>query len=196
MTGLKTMMAALTVGLLAGAALAGDGPADKVTGSLLNASFSNEPCPECPPGIQVNLENANGKEISAHEALGKRLQHGFVYILRVDGTWDLIDLGNGVDSCVYVYADGRARIGGLVVDGTGPGLGRYFGFEVEDKGEPGKWADLITTVRFPPLSVNPESRENFGAWCAVGNREGNTAVWPGLVVDGNLKVHNYPGDGD
>jgi hypothetical protein len=195
MTGLKTMTA-VALGLLAGAALAGDGPADKVTGTSLRASFSAEPCPECPPGIQVNLANANVHEVSAHEARGRQSQHGYVYILRASGAWDLIDLGNVDNACVHVYADGRARIGGQVVDGTSVALGRYFGFEIEDKGEPGKWSDRVTTVRFPKLSDDPQSQANFRNWCADGDLFGSTAVWPGLVVDGNIKVHNYPGDGD
>jgi hypothetical protein len=144
----------------------------------------------------VTLANAVSREISAHEASGRRVQHGYVYLVRPTGQWELIDLGSVEDSCVKVFGDGMARIGGLVIDGTGPGVGRYFGFEIEDKGEPAWCSDLSTTVRFPRLSDDPDSRDNFRAWCQDGTLDGNTGYWPGVVVYGNIKVHNYPGDGD
>jgi hypothetical protein len=199
MTGLK-MMTAVALGLLAGVALAGDGPADKVTGFLFRVPPSNPACSEDPPDLQVTLASAISKEFSAHEALGRRLQHGYVYLVRPTGLWELIDLGNVEESCVNVFADGKARVGGLIIDGTGPAVGRYFGFEIEDKGEPAWCSDISTTVRFPRPQEDPEDppqgRVDFLNWCETGSLEGNTGYWPGVVVYGNIKVHNYPGDGD
>lgn len=196
MTGLKTLMTAVALGMLAGGAVAGDGPADKVTGFFYNVSASNPACSEDPPDLQVTLASAVSKEFSAHEALGKKLQHGYVYLVRPTGAWELIDLGNAGESCVNVYADGEARVGGLIIDGTGPAVGRYFGFEIVDQGEPAACSDMSTTVRFPRLADDPDSRENFLEWCESGSLDGNTGYWPGIVVYGNVKVHNYAGDGD
>lgn len=196
MTGLKTLMTAVALGLFAGAAVAGDGPADKVTGFFYNVSASDPACSADPPDLEVTLANAVSKEFSAHEARGKRLQHGYVYLVRPTGQWELIDLGDVEESCVNVYADGEARVGGLIIDGTGPAVGRYFGFIVVDKGEPAACSDMSTTVRFPRLTDDPDSRENFLHWCETGNLDGNTGYWPGVLVYGNVKVHNYPGDGD
>jgi len=200
MTGLKTMMTTVALSLLAGAAVAGDGPADKVTGFFYNVSDEDPACSADPPDLQVTLANAVSKEFSAHEALGRKLQYGYVYLVRPNGAWELIDLGNVEESCVNVYEDGKARVGGLVIDGTGPAVGRYFGFEIVDKGEPARCSDMSTTVRFPRPSEDPEDppqgRTDFLNWCETGSLHGSTAYWPGVLVYGNVKVHNYPGDGD
>ena len=164
--------------LFAASALA-DGPADKVTGSFRHAGPVND------PGDVVY-----SKHISAHEALNGMPQFGFIYIVRPDGyTWEYIDLGDTENACVVVYADGQARVGGLVTDGIGPGLGRYFGWALQDNGEPGRMSDLTTTLRF-------DDAEDFLAWCEDGSMDWANAVWPHIVVGGNLQVHNFSTDSD
>lgn len=168
----------LAAGLLVALPVLGDGPADKVTGTYGHAG-----CADCP---------VYRKEVVAHEAIGRQPQKGSIYIVRPDGTWNYIDL-SASNACVHVYDDGKARIGGLNSDGDGPGIGRFFGWEVEDNGEPAAWVDKTTTVRF---DGNAEGRDYFLDWCATGNPTGNTAIFPHMVVDGNLQVHNHGADGD
>jgi hypothetical protein len=172
-------------GALLMAAGAAGSPADKVTGEFMHLMS-----PECPP---VDEQPAYGKEMSAHESIDGRMQKGFIYIYRPDGTWNYIDLGNAANACVNVYENDKARVGGLNIDGTGPGIGRYFGWELEDHGEPGACADLVTGLRFPET---PEGRLDFLEWCATGDRTGSTAVWPHVMIEGNLQIHNHAADGD
>jgi hypothetical protein len=156
-----------------------DGPADTVTGGFRHAAPVND------PGDVIYT-----KRINAHEAVDGLLQHGFIYIVRPDGhTWEYIDLGDTDNACVNVYADGEARVGGLVTDGIGPGLGRYFGWALQDNGEPGYLADRTTTLRFVDV-------EGFFAWCATGDEGYADVIWPHIVVSGNLQVHNFATDGD
>jgi len=156
-----------------------DGAADKVTGGFRHAG------PVVDPGDVVY-----SKRISAHEALGVHPQRGFIYIVRPDGhTWEYIDLADTDNACVNIYADGEARIGGLVTDGIGPGLGRYFGWALRDNGEPGRMSDLSTTLRFDDVT-------HLMGWCEDGSTDWANAVWPHIVVAGNLQVHNNPSDGD
>ena len=167
----------LAAGLLVALPVLGDGPADKVTGTYWHAA-----CAECP---------VYRKEVVAHEAVGDRPQKGSIYIIRPEGTWNYIDL-SASNACVHVYADGRARIGGLNSDGDGPGIGRFFGWEVEDNGEPAAWVDRAWTVRFPSTGL-----EDFLAWCDDGTVQNNIPpVFPHDVVAGNLQVHNHAADGD
>ena len=164
--------------LMCFSALAGNA-ADKVTGSFRHAAPVND------PGDVIY-----SKYISAHEALGGRPQLGFIYLVRPDGhTWEYIDLADTKNACVNVHADGEARIGGLVTDGIGPGLGRYFGWALQDNGEPGRMSDLTTTLRF-------DDAEKLFAWCISGDTDWANAIWPHIVVAGNLKVHNFGSDAD
>ncbi len=162
------------------------GPADKVSGEFLHVMS-----PSCPPTADDIAPY--GKEISAHESIDGRMQKGYIYIYRPNGTWNFIDLANAANACVHVFEDGKARVGGMNIDGTGPGLGLYFGWEIEDGGEPGACADSVTGIRFPGTQ---EGRAYFLEWCASGDRTGNTAIWPHVVIEGNLQVHNGPADGD
>ena len=164
--------------LMSFSAFAGNA-ADKVTGDFRHAAPVND------PGDVIY-----SKHISAHEALAGRPQRGFIYFVRPDGhTWEYIDLADTDNACVNVYADGEARIGGLVTDGIGPGLGRYFGWALQDNGEPGRMSDLTTTLRF-------DNAENLFAWCITGDTNYAITIAPHIVVAGNLKVHNFGSDAD
>lgn len=164
--------------LLCISALAG-GAADKVTGGYRHAAPVND------PGDVIY-----SKRISAHEALDGLRQLGFIFIVRPDGhTWEYIDLADTENACVNIYADSEARVGGLVTDGIGPGLGRYFGWALTDIGEPGRMSDLTTGLRF-------DNAQNLLNWCDDGDEKWANAVWPHIVVAGNFQVHNYRSDGD
>ena len=163
--------------LLAGSAIA-DGAADAVTGSFRHAGPAND------PGDVIY-----SKVISAHEAFADRPQRGFIYAVRPDGyTWEYIDLSDE-DACVNVYEEGKARIGGVISDGIGPALGAWFGWALEDRGEPGRLTDLSTTLRFADAA-------GLQAWCASGDIGYALHVYPHIVVAGNLQVHDYEADGD
>lgn len=168
----------LAAGLAVSLPVLADGPADKVTGGYRHAA-----CADCP---------VYGKKVLAQEAFGDKPQKGWIYIIRPDRTWNYIDL-SASNACVHIYADGKARIGGLNSDGDGPGIGLFFGWEVEDNGEPAAWVDKTTTVRFPG---DEAGRNDFLNWCATGDTTGNTAIFPHTVTGGNLQVHNYIADGD
>jgi hypothetical protein len=165
-------------------AAGGPRSADKVTGEYTYGS-----CFDCVPGDE--LTNVAHSLLSAHEATGKSPQKGFQLSWRDDGLWFEIDLRDTENSCVVVWADGRARIGGLVSDGNGPQVGKYFGSLIMDEGEPAYFNDRKVTYRFPPTG-----REDFLAWCLDGEPDGATAIWPQVVIQGNIQVHNSPGDGD
>lgn len=179
MTRYFTAAILVAAGVLVSLPAGADGAADKVTGKYWHAA-----CAECP---------VYGKNVLAHEASAQKPQKGWIYILRPDGRWNYVDLSNAANACVRVFEDGKARIGGMNIDGTGPGLGLFVGWELEDNGEPAAWVDRTVTVRFP---TGQEGLSYFLNWCETGSRDGNTAVFPHDVIGGNLQIHNHRGDGD
>jgi hypothetical protein len=163
--------------LLAATAFAG-GAANKVTG-------------------EFTLNDAHHRLVSAHEANDKHPQKGFLLSWRDDGTWFEMDFRDTQNTCVKVFADGQARIGGLVSDGNAPQVGRYFGFLLVDAGEPGLFVDHGFTYRVSTDYWSEEARLALLEWCDTGELAGlaNQAIWPYVVTDGNLQVHNAPGKG-
>ncbi|NNK34252.1 MAG: hypothetical protein HKP02_14060 [Xanthomonadales bacterium] len=180
--------------LLASNAMAG-GPVDKITGD-----FTHGNCPEmaCEPGDPLNY--VSHKLISGHEARGKHPQKGFVFSWNDEGRWFEMDLWDTHNNCVHIFEDGRVRTGGLVSDGNGPQVGRYFGLELLDGGEPAFYVDYGTTVRFSLDYYSEAARLAFLEWCETGDfpREGlvGVAFWPHVIFEGNLQVHNSDRDGD
>jgi hypothetical protein len=174
-----TRVVAIVAGALIGISAFAGGAADKVTGHFRHAGPVND------PGDVIY-----SKTISAHEAFAGRPQRGFIYAVRPDGhTWEYIDLADTSTACVNVYGDGQARIGGLVTGGIGPGMGRFFGWELRDNGEPARLSDLTTTLRF-------DDADDLLAWCISGDTNWANAVWPHIVLSGNLQVHNFDSDAD
>lgn len=136
--------------------------------------------------------------VSAHEANGKHFQKGFLFSWQDNGLWFEMDFNDTENTCVNVFTNGQARIGGLVSDGNGPQVGRYFGFLMVDGGEPGPIVDEGFTYRVTTDYWSETARLAFLHWCVSGELGGltNQAIWPFVVTDGNLQVHNAPGDGD
>ena len=169
------------------------GPVDKATGEFTHGS-----CSGCVPGDE--LAHVSHKLISAHEASGKHKQKGFVFSWNDWGRWFEMDLRDTENTCVNVYADGRVRTGGLVSDGNGPQVGRYFGLDFVDGGEPAYFVDHGATVRFGLDYYSETARLAFLDWCETGELPTEPmyglAVWPHIIIQGNLQVHNAPGDGD
>lgn len=187
--------------LFAASVLAG-GAVDKVTGD-----FTQGGCWDCVPGD--TLGNVANRLVSAHEAAGKHRQKGFMLSWRDDGSWWEIDFSDTENTCVHVYADGLARIGGLVsdgrrVDGTpAPQIGRYFGIYLVDEAEPAYFQDHGVVYRFTSdYALWAEARQQFLDWCDDGNlpepddRLPGAAAWSNIVFQGNLQIHNSPRDGD
>lgn len=160
-----------------GSSVMAQGPADKVTGGFWHAAS-----PE---------SRIFGKRISAHEASSRQPQHGFIYIVFPDGhAWSSIDLSDTQNACVNVYADGKARIGGRITDGIPDYLGRWYGWELEDVGEPAAGRDLSTTYRFGDA-------DDLLQWCETGYYDNAiSGGFPHTVLSGNLKIHNFAGDAD
>jgi hypothetical protein len=133
---------------------------------------------------------------SAHEATDKNPQKGFFLTWRDDGRWYELDFQDTENSCVNVFADGQARIGGQVIDANedAPQIGRYFGFFVIDGGEPGPIVDQGFTYRVTTDYWSEEARLALLDWCDSGELAGmvGQAIWPSVVTDGNLQVHNSP----
>jgi len=184
----------LTVCLLAVNAFA-RGPADKVTGDYTHGN-----CWDCAPGD--TLAFVSHKLISGHEAQGNQPQKGFVFSWNDEGRWFEMNLTDTHNTCVNVYADGRVRTGGLVHEGNGPQVGRYFGLDLMDEGEPAYFADHGFTIRFSTLYYSEQARQAFLDWCETGDYpapgtapEGFT-VWSHIIFQGNLQVHNSTRNGD
>jgi len=157
------------------------GPADKVTGEFTH-------------------NDAVHRLVSAHEAIGKKPQKGFFFAWRDDGRWFEVDFQDTEHTCVNVFADGQARIGGLVINSheNSPQIGRYFGFFFVDGGEPGPIVDQGFTYRVTTDYWSEEARLAFLEWCetgVLGDLSGQ-AIWPSVVTDGNLQVHNSPHSAD
>ena len=157
------------------------GPAEKVTGEFTHNDRFH-------------------RLVSAHEAMGKNLQKGFFLSWRDDGRWYEIDFWDTEHSCVNVFAEGQARIGGLVREGNegAPQIGRYFGLFMIDGGEPGPIVDQGFTYRVTTDYWSEEARLALLNWCETGELGGlfEQAVWPSVVTDGNLQVHNSPRGND
>ena len=169
------------------------GRIDKATGEFTHGS-----CSGCAPGD--TLAHVSHKLISAHEASGKHRQKGFVFSWNDQGRWFEMDLRDTQNTCVNVHADGHVRTGGLVSDGNGPQVGRYFGLDLVDGGEPAYFVDHGFTIRFGLDYYSEEARLAFLEWCESGELPGEPiyglAGWPHVIFQGNLQVHNSPGDGD
>ena len=188
---LFTLLAAF---LLVGSAFAG-GAVDKVTGEFTRGS-----CFDCIPGM--DLPFITHRLVSAHETGPKHPQKGFMFsVSENSGHWFELDFSDTFNTCVNVYEDGKARIGGVVEYGNGPQVGRVFGFYLEDNRGPAYFNDMGHTVRFTiEYHLVEIAREYFHYWCQTGLLPGEPlpgyAVWFGTVVDGNFVVHNSPKDGD
>lgn len=189
-----SLFALLTAFLLAGNALAG-GAVDKVTGEYTRGS-----CYDCIPG--TDLPFIAHRLVSAHEAGQKRPQKGFLLsVSENSGHWFELDFSDTFNTCVNVYEDGKARIGGVIESGSGPQVGRVYGFYLEDNGGPAYFSDRGHTVRFTyEYHLVEIAREYLQHWCRTGLLPGDPlpgyVVWFGTVVDGNFVVHNSPRDGD
>jgi len=171
------------------------GPADKVTGEYV-------------------LNDIYHRLVSAHETTGNRPQKGFFLSWQDNGSWYEIDFNDTENTCVNVSTDGQARFGGLVGKGVkdnepAPQIGRYFGFFVEDGGEPGSIVDYGFTYRVSTNYWSEVAKEALLDWCKTGELEivGSTVIGPTLqagavvwglhfVTDGNLQVHSSPTDID
>lgn len=181
--------------LLAASAFAG-GAVDKVTGEFTRAG-----CPdyECQP--DDDLLFVGHRILSAHESSGKHPQKGFMFSVNNSGTWFELDFTDTFNTCVNIYADGRARIGGVVNSGNGAQVGRAFGFYLEDEGGPAYFSEKGHTVRFTTQYALVETARLYVQhWCQTGNLQGaplpGYAVWSGIVIEGNLVIHNSERDGD
>ena len=75
-----------------------------------------------------------------------------------------------------------------------PQIGRYFGFFLVDGGEPGPIVDQGFTYRVTSDYWSEEARLALLEWCETGVLGGLTgqAIWPSVVTDGNMQVHNSP----
>lgn len=190
----RTMRALLTVTLSLAAlnAFAG-GPVDKATGEYTHGN-----CFDCVPGDELSF--VSHKLMSAHEASSKHPQKGFVFSWNDQGRWFEMDLRDTDHTCVNVYADGRVRTGGLVRDGSGAQVGRYFGLDLVDDGEPAYFVDHGATIRFGLDHYSETARLAFLDWCETGELPAEPlyglAVWFHVIIQGNLQVHNAPGDDD
>jgi hypothetical protein len=153
------------------------GPADKVTGEFTHNDRFH-------------------RLVSAHEAIGKNPQKGFFLSWWDDGRWYEIDFWDTEHSCVNVFAEGQARIGGIVRDASegAPQVGRYFGLFMIDGGEPGPIVDQGFTYRVTTDYWSEEARLALLHWCETGELGdlSGQAIWPSVVTDGNLQVHNSP----
>lgn len=166
---------------------------DKVTGDFTRAN-----CFDCQPGD--DLAFISHRLIDAHEASDKHAQKGYFFAMNDAGVWFALDFNDSYNTCVKVFDDGRARVGGVVLDGNGAQVGRTFGFYMEDQGGPAYFSDVSHTIRFTLDRGSEEARNYLHHWCQTGELLGDPlrgyAVWLGIVIDGNFVVHNSPKDGD
>jgi hypothetical protein len=189
----RTFIVFISVLLLASAgAAAAKGPAVKGPASKVTGEFTHGSCQGCVPGDV--LAHVSHKMIAAHEATGKRPQRGFLLGWTDSGRWYEMDFNDTSNTCVNVYAEGRVRTGGLASAGNGPQVGRYFGLDVLDGGEPAYFADYLVTVRFSLDYWSEDARLAFLDWCESGELPAEPlngqAIWPSVVIRGNLQVHS------
>jgi len=178
----RTIILGCAMALFTSTAYTG-GPADKVTGEFV-------------------INDIVHRLISAHEANGNQQQKGFFLSWSNDETWFELDFDDTYNTCVNVFSEGQARIGGLVGAGNegSPQVGRYFGFTLIDGGEPGAVVDHGFTYRVSTDYWSESARLALLSWCETGVIDetlNGYIVWgPHLVTDGNLQVHFTPGDSD
>ena len=183
-----------TLCLLAANAFA-QGATDKVTGTYTRAN-----CFGCQPGDELKFMSY--RWLNAKEASAKHPQKGTMFALNDKGYWFELDFTDTVNTCVKIYEDGRARIGGVVQYANGPQIGRAFGFYLEDQGGPAYFSDKGHTVRFAWERYSEAARLQLQHWCKTGEPPSDLdkldgyVVWPGIVIDGNFVIHNSPKDGD
>jgi hypothetical protein len=175
--------------LLSATAFAG-GPADRVTGHFSVVAC----CPIAPDPI------VRYREFFAWEESAESPQRGYMYSINDFDRWYQVDFGDMENSCVNVYEEGMVRLGGLVSDGNVGAVGRYFGFELQDWNQGPYHHASSRTFRFVgpggPDDSEP-ARENLMHWCLTGEYQGRVnAIWPAVVVQGDLKIHNSKADGD
>jgi hypothetical protein len=179
--------------LLLGANAFAQGAADKVTGEYTRAG-----CNDCQPGEVLNF--VSYRLLNAHEASGKQPQKGFFFAFNDAGLWFALDFTDTTNTCVKIYDDGRARIGGVIKSGNGPQVDRAFGFYLEDNGGPAYFSDKGHTVRFTTDYNSDVALAYVRHWCESGELLGTElpgyVVWSSIVIDGNFVVHNSPKDGD
>lgn len=171
----------------------GGGKVEKVTGEYVRA-----------PGPNGNLTPLQITEVAAHEATESSPQIGF-YFTHTDSdddgvydSWRLIDLDDSENSCVNIYGDGVARVGGLVSEWSDGNrlAGRYLGYDLLDGGQPNtnEYVDFLTIILFSePDPENPaEILLGLMHWCDTGELlEGvYDGAFPKYVSEGNLKIHN------
>lgn len=192
MKGFSLLTTSVATCLLAANSFAG-GIVDKATGEYTRAG-----CYDCQPGDELGF--VSNRLLSAHEASHKHPQKGSMFSWNDDGLWFELDFTDTFNTCVKVYEDGRARVGGLVHAGNGPQVGRYFGFYLEDNGEPAYFSDRGATVRISWDYWSEPARMYFQHWCQTGNLPGDPlpgyTIWPSIVIEGNLAIHNSERDGD
>jgi hypothetical protein len=172
----------------------------------VTGDFTQGNCWDCAPGDILGF--VAQRLISAHESSAKKPQKGFLLSWRDDGSWWEMDFNDTANTCVHVYADGYARIGGLVTHGENAfglpaaQIGKYFGIYLVDGGEPAYFMDHGEVYRFSSELWSLEAADQFFEWCDTGNlskvedRLPNFAVWPNVVFQGNLQIHNSHRDGD
>ena len=111
-----------TLCLLAANAFA-QGATDKVTGTYTRAN-----CFGCQPGDELKFMSY--RWLNAKEASAKHPQKGTMFALNDKGYWFELDFTDTVNTCVKIYEDGRARIGGVVQYANGPQIGRAENFSL------------------------------------------------------------------
>ena len=175
------------------AATCAESETDKVVGAYTRAN-----CDDCEPGDELTF--VRQRLLTAHEAMGGFAQAGFMYSWNDAGGWYGLDFTDTYNTCVRIYDDGRARIGGVVKFGNGPQVGRAFGFHMEDQPGPAFFNDKVQTVRFSSDYDSETARQYAHYWCQTGELQGEAlagyAEWPGIVIDGSFVICNLPMDGD
>ena len=193
---LTTLITFTLVLMLLTANAIGGGAADKVTGDFTIISTS------CNPDVDPCVYRH--RILSAHEETGIRHQRGFFFSWLDDGAWFEMDFTDTENTCVNVYADGRARMGGLVSDGTHPAVGKYFGLFMQDNGAPGAYTDETTVLRFNECTLDNgycngtfiSPKDRFFDWCAGEDNELFATHWFQVLIQGNLRVKNGDTDED
>lgn len=170
------------------------GATDKVMGTYTRAN-----CNDCQPGDDLIF--VAHRQLLASEARGALSQTGFMFSSNDADVRFELDFTDTYNTCVNIYADGRARIAGVVTDGNGPQVERVFGFHLEDHGWPAYFSDKGQTVRFALEYNSEDARQYAHYWCETGELLNDQAlegyaVWPGIVIDGDLVICNTPTDGD
>lgn len=197
-TRLLVQVALLGLVLMSAMAYAG-GHANSVKGN-----FSIVAC--CPIGVDTPIRY---RQYDAWEESDKYPQGGYMYSIDPRDIWYMMDFSDTENTCVNVYDKGRARLGGLVSAGNAGAVGRYFGFDLHDWKQKRFHQDSGQVFRFiGPGGVDdpgPERVANFMHWCETGEwvHEASgepdptiNAIWPQVVVKGDLKIRQSQTKGD